>query len=223
MSAAAWPACGRAATETSRYAECASLPPFGVTGLDRFGVDHVAHEVVGRSRDQDLEGRGILLHRRGDHHRVAGQDVLADAGLAEGDLAGGDPGPDDQADVPGLFEPVVQGGQRALGLRGRFDRAQGVVIVTHREPEDGDDRVADDLLDRAAMRLEDQPHLIEIEGQHLAKRLWIEALAERRRTLEVGVHDGREAPDLDRPARGFPRRPTRSAEPISLRDRGAAA
>ena len=65
-------------------------------------------------------------------------------------------GPDDQADVPGRLEPVVQGRQRALGLGGRLDRAQRVVIMTHREPEDGDDRVADDLLDRAAMRLEDR-------------------------------------------------------------------
>ena len=119
-------------------------------------------------------------------------------------------------------EPVVQGGQRALGLGGRLDRAQGVVIVADREPEDGHDRVADDLLDRAAVRLEDQPHLIEVEGQDLAERLRIEALAERRRTLEVGVHDGREAPDLDRPSLGLPRRSTRSAAPISVRDRGAA-
>ena len=84
-------------------------------------------------------------------------------------------------------------------LGGRLDRAQRVVVVADRQPEDRDDRVADDLLDRAAVRLEDRAHLIEVEGQDLAQRLRIEALAERGRALQVGVDDRREAADLGRP------------------------
>ena len=75
---------------------------------------------------------------------------------------------------------------------------QRVVIADDREPEDRDDRIADDLLDRPAVRLEDQPHSIEVEGQDLAQRLRVELLAEGRGALEVRRDDGHGAPDLGR-------------------------
>ena len=93
---------------------------------------------------------------------------------------------------------VVQGGQGALALGGRLDRSQRVVVVPDRQPEDRHDGVADDLLDRAAVRLEHRAHLVEVAGQDLAQRLRIEPLAERRRALEVRGDDRREPADLGR-------------------------
>ena len=65
-------------------------------------------------------------------HRVAGQDVLADAGLAEDDLAGGDPVRTTSRTPQVRLELVVEVGQRALALGRRLDRAQGVVVVADR-------------------------------------------------------------------------------------------
>ena len=60
----------------------------------------------------------------------------------------------------------------------------------NREPEDGDDRIADDLLDAPAVRLEDGAHDAEVAVEDLAQRLGIESLAQGGRALQVRSHDG---------------------------------
>ena len=67
------------------------------------------------------------------------------------------------------LELVVQLRLRALHVRGGANRAKRVVLVELRQPEDGHDRVADELLDHAAVALELGAHRVEVAGHHLTK------------------------------------------------------
>ena len=51
-------------------------------------------------------------------------------------------------------------------LLGGADRPQGVVLVACRHPKDGHHLVADELLDRAAVPLDDLAHPVEVAGLH---------------------------------------------------------
>src|SRR5207247_6181086 len=98
--------------------------------------------------------------------------------------------------VPALLELVVERHQRPLRFGGGLDRTKWIVVVAERQPEHRHDRVADDLLDRPAVRLEDRAHDREVAVQDLAQRLRVEPLAEGRRALPVGGDDGDLAMDL---------------------------
>jgi hypothetical protein len=67
--------------------------------------------------------------------------------------------------------------------------AERVVLVRLRDPEDGQRRVADELLDRAAVPLQDRPQLRVIAAHRLAQELGIGALAERGGADEVAEDD----------------------------------
>ena len=105
-------------------------------------ADRVADQPVRLHADQHLAGPGGLLEPRRDVHGVARDDRLA---LAGDDLAGVDADPQ--------LGP--------LQLCGRPDRAQRVVLVRPRDPEDGHHGVADELLHRAAVAPEDRPRVLE--------------------------------------------------------------
>jgi hypothetical protein len=61
--------------------------------------------------------------------------------------------------------------------------------VRDRHAEYGHHRVADELLDRAAVVLEDASHLREVSGHDAPQRLRVEPLAEGRRTGAIREHD----------------------------------
>ena len=67
---------------------------------------------------------------------------------------------------------------------------QRVVLVHLRNPEDGHDRVADELLHRAAVRLDDRLHPLEVAGEERAQRLGVGRLAECGRAGDVAEEDG---------------------------------
>ena len=162
----------------------------------------------------DLQRRGVLLHRRRHLHRVAGQDVLARARLAEDHVARSRRPVRTTSRTPQVsLEPSLRLARARWVSAAASTARRAIVVVPDRQAEDRDDRVADDLLDRAAVRLEDGAHLVEVEGQDLAQRLGVEPLAERRRALEVGGDDGDDPPDLlGRSVRGQ-LRPALSAQP----------
>ena len=162
-------------------------------GLD---VDDVPDQGVGRLGDQHLERRRVLLHRGRDRHRVAGQHVLTGGRLADDDVAAAHPGARDQPHAPRPLELVVESVEHRHALGCRLDRAHGVVGARRGDAEGGHDGVADDLLDGAAVRLENEPHLVEVAGQQLAERLGVEPLPKARRALQVGVDDRDGATDL---------------------------
>jgi len=134
----------------------------------------VAHEPVRLAAHQDLAGRGGLLETRRDVQRVADEQV---GGLrrVDHDLAGVDPDPGLDADV----------GERILHLERRPHRAQGIVLVHLWNPEDGHDRVADELGDGAAVALDDVLHPREVSGEEGAQRLGIGRFAKRSRAGDV--------------------------------------
>ena len=68
----------------------------------------------------------------------------------------------------------------------------GVVLGRGRRAPDGHHRVADELLDRAAVELDQPTAGVEVAGEELAHLLRIAALRERREADEVGEEDGDE-------------------------------
>ena len=68
--------------------------------------------------------------------------------------------------------------------------AQGVVLVHLRDAEDGHDRVADELLHRSPVRLEDSLHALEVAGEQGAHRLGVDRLPHGGRTGDVAEEDG---------------------------------
>ena len=105
------------------------------------------------------------------------------------DLSGRDPRAVHQTYPPSAVKLIVESRQRALTLRGRPDGSERIILARRCEAEDREDRVSDDLLDDSAMRLQDQPHLVEIQGENLYERFLIELFAEGSRVLEVREDD----------------------------------
>jgi hypothetical protein len=81
-------------------------------------------------------------------------------------------------------------------LGGRADGAERVVLVNPRQPEDGHDRVADVLLDGAAVTFERGSHLIEVPRHHFADGLGVELLPHRSRALQIRENDRHGLPDF---------------------------
>ena len=79
-----------------------------------------------------------------------------------------------------------------------------------REPEDRHHRVADELLDDAAVALDDRLHALEVAREQRAERLRVDRLAERRRADDVAEEHGYDLALLPaaarRPARRTPGR-----------------
>ena len=91
--------------------------------------------------------------------------------------------------------------------------AQGVVFVHDGDAEDSHHRVADELLHRTAVALEDLARHAEIALHHATEGLGVEALAERRRSGHVAEQDRDDLPKLPDFGRLDERRPARVAEP----------
>ena len=145
--------------------------------LDRLGVDRVADEPERRLPDQDLAGLGRLLEPRRDVDGVAGGEPLLGSGH---DLA--------RVDADAGLD--AQLGQRVAHLDRRAARPKRIVLVHLRNAEHGHDRVADELLHRPAVRLDDALHALEVAGEQGAQRLGVGRLAERGRAGDVAEEDG---------------------------------
>ena len=78
-------------------------------------------------------------------------------------------------------------------LEGGPDGALGVVLVRDGRAPDGHHRVADELLDRAAVPRDDVPRQVEVAGEEFAHLLGVPLLGERREADEVGEQDRDEA------------------------------
>ena len=110
-------------------------------------LDEIADLAIRGLGQEDLDGRRVLLHGGRFVDRLADEDVLAGLVPPKGTTPGRDARPVHEPNVPDPLELVVEQRERALGLGRRLDGPDRVVLVAEREPEDRDDRVADDLLD----------------------------------------------------------------------------
>ena len=143
--------------------------------------------------DEDAVHRRRRLDAGGGVDDVARDHALARLGArvhADERLAG----VDGEAHLEAVLvaRPVADRERRAHG-------ALRVVLVHDRRAEDGHDSVADELLDRAAVVLEDRAHTAVVGGQQRADVLRVEPLGARGRADEVAEDD---ADDLALLARG---------------------
>ena len=117
--------------------------------LDGLEGRRPADERDRRRADQHLSRLCCLLEAGRHVHRVTGREPFLGAG---DDLAGHDADPSLQAEL----------GQRVAHLRRGANRSQRVVLVHRRHAEDRHHRVADELLDCAAVALDDRLHSLEV-------------------------------------------------------------
>src|SRR5581483_5699287 len=157
--------------------------------FDGLDLDRIPHQTVGGLSDEDLVSGRRLLEARRRVDRIPRDQSLTRRDVPRHDLARIDAGAVLETDPPAGLETVVDPDQRLLHVPGRAYGAERVVLVQAWEAEDGHHRVADELLDRASMAFEDGLHLLEVDGQHLAKALGVETLAEARRPLEIAEDD----------------------------------
>ena len=174
--------------------------------LDRLGVDRVADQALGGVADQDLAGLGGGLQAGGGVHRVAGHAADVRGLGADEHLAGVHADPAGESDAVVAFELVVEVLERGAHVGGGADGAQRVVLVELRDAEDGHHRVADELLDRAAVAFERRTHRVEVARHDLAHRLGVEPLAQLGRARHVAEDDRDGLADLGRLASAAPKR-----------------
>ncbi len=88
---------------------------------------------------------------------------------------------------------VAERGDRCDEVERRAHRALRVVLGRRRCPPHRHHRVADELLDRAAVEGDQPAARVEVAGQELAHLLRVARLGERREADQVGEEDGDEA------------------------------
>jgi len=150
---------------------------FHLEGSSLLGLDRIANEPTRPTSDQRLAGRRRLLEPRGDVDRVACDKRLS---LAGDDLAGVDADADTELERP-------RGG---MHLGGCAHCAKRIVLMRLRHAEHGHHRVADELLHRAAVPLDDGPHLLVVATHQSPQGLRVYTLAERGRADDVAEQHG---------------------------------
>ena len=182
-------------TSSKRHASTGSDLPFSTSGEHRLGPNGIAHQPERRVADQDLVAAGRRLQALCDHDGVARRECLPVGRVAGDYLAGVDAGTHPDPDPMGRLELVVQLRELVAQLDRRAHRPQRVVLVHERDAERRHDRVADELLDRAAVPLQDLAGRLVVAGPDVAQRLGIELLAERSRIGHVAKDERDGLPD----------------------------
>ena len=191
---------GGPGTASSRNAGTGSAFPFNASGSTASTTTALLHERERRLADQHLARLGRLLQPRRDVDGVTRRQPLLGA---RHDLAGVDADPAVDAELR----------ERVPHLHRGPARAQRVVLVRRRHPEHGHHRVADELLDRAAVPLDDRLHPLEVARQQSAQRLRIRPLAQRRRTGDVAEEHRDDLANFPRRSSGLQRTAALRAEP----------
>ena len=150
-------------------------------------VDGLGGGPLGRLPDQDRARRCYRLEPAGGVDEVACDHALADRTERDRRFAGHDTG-------PGL-DTGAQDTHRVHQIEAGPYRPLGVVLVRRRRSPDRHDRVADELLDRAAIAVDDVARQIEVPAQQLARVLRVVTFGERGEPDQVGEQD-RDQPAL---------------------------
>ena len=146
--------------------------------------------------DEDAAGRGVLLEPGGDVDGVAGDERLPGRRVPGDDLTGVHADAHLEPDASIAPEFLVQCGQPFAHLDASAHGPQRVVLVELGDPEHRHHGVPDVLLDGSAVTLDRPAHRLEVARLHVAQRLGIQALAERRRAGHVAEHDRDRLADL---------------------------
>jgi len=160
------------------HVEC--LPGGDVLGFplqrllpDRFVGDGLVGRPPRGLPDQDRSGRRGALQPRCGVDQVAG-----DHGLARGANGGGRLAGQDRSSKGEGCAGIGHGADGRDQVQGRADRAFGVVLVGDRDTPDGHHRIANELLDRAAVAANDLIAGVEIAGQQVARLLRVAVLGQ---------------------------------------------
>ena len=154
----------------------------------RDGLEHerALRELTSSLADQDLPRLRRLLQACGNVDGVTRRKRPA---AARDDLARVDADAHGELDAELVTQLVIQRAQPLAKLNARTSGSEGVVLVDGRHAKDRHHRVADVLLDAAAVPLEHLSGNGEVALHHLAQRLGVEPLAKRRRARDVGEDD----------------------------------
>ena len=172
--------------ETTRCARQSGVGPSLPFSSKRARVlvdDRLLGRPARRLADEDRPGLGGRLHPRRGVDEVAGDHALALGADRDGGLAGEHARPRAQLRCADLVAERGHGGDEVE--RGA-DSALGVVLGRGRRAPHGHHRVADELLDRAAVELDQAPARVEVAREQLARVLRVALLRERREADEVG-------------------------------------
>ena len=163
---------------------------------DRLHLHGVAYEAVRERAEQDLAGRRGLFQASRSVDRVAGHQGGAGRWVPGDHLAAVDPGPKADLQAAAGGELAVERGELGADLVGGPHRPQGVVLVDRGDAEDRHDGIADELLDRSAVALDDAAHRREVPRHQCPQRLWVELFAKGGRAGHVGEQDSHELTGL---------------------------
>ncbi len=138
----------------------------------------------------DRPRRSDGLNPGGGVHQVAGDHALPLGADRHRCLAREHSGAGGEVGGPHL---CAKGGDGRRELQRRPDGSLRVVLGCDRRPPHRHDRVADELLDRAAVASDELAACVEVAGQELANLLRVAGLRERGEADEVGEQDRDEA------------------------------
>ena len=186
----------RSAQAVDPVADEPLLLAFERQGLGRFAVEGIGHLLPGRCAHDDLVRCGRAAQARRGVDGVAGQREVARPriGAPRHDQAGRDAGVHRQASGQVRGEGRQVGVDRGMQLERRRDGTARIVPARDRNAEKGHDLVADELVHRAALALDDGARFRLDAGHQRFDLLRVEALVERRVAAEIGEHDGGVAP-----------------------------
>ncbi|HEY7451355.1 MAG TPA: hypothetical protein VIA02_02410 [Candidatus Limnocylindria bacterium] len=136
---------------------------------------------LGGFPDQDCSRRSHGLESGGRVDEVPSHHALIGRGQGDGRFAGEDPG-------PGL-DARAHGSHRLDQVHSGANGPLCVVLVGDRDAPYSHDRVADELLDRAAISLDHLACRIEVGAERLAHLFGIPVLRERREAHQVSEQD----------------------------------
>jgi hypothetical protein len=141
---------------------------FGLDGLFPENRERRLDGVTCRSGDQKLAADGVALDATREidvtpHHAVLGS--FARANIARDDFSGVDPDTHFELRQPMFRIPRVHSRHRQLHLERACHSPLGVVWSLERCTEDSEDRVANELVDRAVVLLDHRRHLTQVVVQ----------------------------------------------------------
>ena len=171
--------------------------------------DGVAHEGSSRLAEEHFTRSCGRLEPGGDIDRVACREPLLGA---SDDLARVDADPELERHAVVTHELLVEVAESSAQVVRGTHSAQSVVLVQAGHAEDGHHRVADELLDRAAVALDYVASRLEVAGHHAPQALWIELFAEFGRAGHVAEHDCHRLACLTLGRTRLERRPALGAE-----------
>ena len=165
-----------------------------------------------------FEPRGHV-DRIARHHRLSRSRVRG-----RKDLTGVHAGSDLERHAEAALEIRVDLDEPFAHPQGSPEGSRRVVLMCGRHAERRHHGIADELLDRPALRLDLLPHRSEVRPEHLLESLRVQAFAEARRARHIREQDRHHAPVLTGGSGLglFERGPARRAEPSPARHLGAA-